>query len=470
MFIFFKTFTFRILLPFIDQTMLILSFLIFYWLSFYSGLSQEKEFYPLTDFLIPCLVINIFWLLLFALFGLYGKWKNTSRFDEVISVYKTITVGAVIFLIFSFWISPEISYSKLPVLGYWASLVVLVGAGRVILRSFQRYLLFKGIGLRQSIVVGTSKLIAEMLQNIKSSPALGYDIKGVIPTDLNILPKTIEGIKVLGSLKVLHKIVEKLKIADILIALEFKDEEEIFKLISAADSFDVDYSILPGPADVLAGRMMFNHLYGFPMIRILAEPIPPWEKNVKRIIDIMVGLLVIILFFPLLLIIAAAIKLNSKGPVFYIQERVGLRGRVFKLYKFRSMVADAEQHSGPVWADKNDVRITSVGRILRKLRMDELTQMYNILKGDMSLVGPRPERPFFVEQLKKKIPYYPLRLKVKPGVTGWAQIKHTYDSSLDDVRKKLEYDLYYIENMSLNMDFKIIIATFFVVLGRKGAH
>ena len=412
----------------------------------------------------------MFWLLLFALFGLYGKWKNTSRFDEIISVYKTITVGAVFFLIFSFWVSQRISLNKLPVLGYWASLVVFVGAGRVTVRSIQRYLLFKGIGLRPSIIVGKSELIAEMLQNIKSAPALGYDIKGVIPTVFDSHLKTIEGIKILGSLKNLHKIIEKLGVTDILIALEFKEEEEIFKLISAADSFDVDYSILPGPADVLAGRMMFNHLYGFPMIRILAEPIPPWEKNVKRIIDVIVGFMVIVLLFPFLLIIAVAIKLNSKGKVFYIQERAGFRGRVFKLYKFRSMVANAEQYSGPVWAGKNDARITNVGRILRKLRLDELPQMYNVLKGDMSMVGPRPERSFFVEQLKKKIPYYPLRLKVKPGVTGWAQIKHNYDSSLDDVRKKLKYDLYYIENMSLNMDFKIIIATFFVVLSRKGAH
>jgi len=450
--------------------MLILSFLFFYWLSFYSGLSPDKEYTPLTAYWLPCLIINVFWLLLFALFGLYGKWKNTSRFDELISVYKTITVGGVIFLIFSFWVSHQVSTSKLPVLGYWASLVVLVGVGRVTVRSIQRYLLLKSIGLRPSIIVGSSKLTAEMLQNIKRAPALGYDIKGVIPTDSDSNKKTIEGIKMLGSVTNLHIIIEKYRITDILIALEFKEEEEIFKLVSAAGSFDVDFSILPGPADVLSGRMMFNHLYGFPMIRILAEPIPPWEKNVKKMIDIVVSLMTIIVFSPLFLIVAAAIKLDSRGTVLYVQERVGFRGRIFNLYKFRSMVENAEEISGPVWAGINDTRITRVGRILRKTRIDELPQIYNILKGNMSLVGPRPERPFFVEQLKKKIPYYQLRQKIKPGLTGWAQIKHRYDRSLDDVREKLKYDLYYIENMSLNMDFKIIIATIFVVLGRKGAH
>ena len=460
----------RVFLPIVDQIMLILSFLFFYWLSFYSGLSPDKEYTPLTAYWLPCLIINVFWLLLFALFGLYGKWKNTSRFDELISVYKTITVGGVIFLIFSFWVSHQVSTSKLPVLGYWASLVVLVGVGRVTVRSIQRYLLLKSIGLRPSIIVGSSKLTAEMLQNIKRAPALGYDIKGVIPTDSDSNKKTIEGIKMLGSVTNLHIIIEKYRITDILIALEFKEEEEIFKLVSAAGSFDVDFSILPGPADVLSGRMMFNHLYGFPMIRILAEPIPPWEKNVKKMIDIVVSLMIIVVFSPLFLIVAAAIKLDSRGPVLYVQERVGFRGRIFNLYKFRSMVENAEEISGPVWAGINDTRITRVGRILRKTRIDELPQIYNILKGNMSLVGPRPERPFFVEQLKKKIPYYQLRQKIKPGLTGWAQIKHRYDRSLDDVREKLKYDLYYIENMSLNMDFKIIIATIFVVLGRKGAH
>jgi len=420
----------RVFLPIVDQIMLILSFLFFYWLSFYSGLSPDKEYTPLTAYWLPCLIINVFWLLLFALFGLYGKWKNTSRFDELISVYKTITVGGVIFLIFSFWVSHQVSTSKLPVLGYWASLVVLVGVGRVTVRSIQRYLLLKSIGLRPSIIVGSSKLTAEMLQNIKRAPALGYDIKGVIPTDSDSNKKTIEGIKMLGSVTNLHIIIEKYRITDILIALEFKEEEEIFKLVSAAGSFDVDFSILPGPADVLSGRMMFNHLYGFPMIRILAEPIPPWEKNVKKMIDIVVSLMTIIVFSPLFLIVAAAIKLDSRGTVLYVQERVGFRGRIFNLYKFRSMVENAEEISGPVWAGINDTRITRVGRILRKTRIDELPQIYNILKGNMSLVGPRPERPFFVEQLKKKIPYYQLRQKIKPGLTGWAQIKHRYDRSL----------------------------------------
>jgi len=465
-----KFFSDRALLLILDQTMVVSAFALTWWVSFESGLSPDKPYIPIRHLWMPLIIINLFWLLLFALFGLYGKWKNLSRFDEVVSVYKTITVGAIVFLVIAFSTDATISESKLIVLGYWAALVVIVGAGRVGVRSVQRMLLTRGIGTKPSIIVGTIDHITDMLRKIRRFSALGYDVKGVVPIDRGRHPSQIEGIPALGTVSDLHSLVEAYHITDVLIALEFKEEEEIFRLISAVDSFDVDYSILPGPADVLAKRIMFNHLYGFPMIRILSEPMPPWEKNVKRLIDIGASLAALILFFPLMLLVAAAIKLESPGPVFYIQERIGYRGIKFRLWKFRSMIADAEKHSGPVWAGKNDDRITRTGKIIRKMRIDEIPQFYNILIGDMSLVGPRPEREFFVDQLKKKIPYYPLRLKVKPGLTGWAQIKHNYDRTLDDVREKLKYDLYYIENMSLSMDFKILLATVYVVLGAKGAH
>jgi exopolysaccharide biosynthesis polyprenyl glycosylphosphotransferase len=460
----------RVLLLVLDQTLIMSAFFLIWWISFESGLSPDKPYIPLRHILIPMLLNNLFWLLLFALFGLYGKWKYLSRFDELVSVYKTITVGAVFFLVIAFTTDSTISSSKLIVLGYWATLVLLVGVGRVGVRSVQRVLLLRGIGLRPSLIVGTMHYIPDMLRNLRRAPALGYGVRGVVPIDAGPHPESVEGIPVLGTVANLHTLVQSLGISDVLIALEFKEEEEIFRLVSAVDSFDVDFSILPGPADVLAKRMMFNHLYGFPMICVLAEPMPPWEKNVKRIIDIGVSMIALTVLSPFLLAIAAAIKLESKGPVFYIQERVGYRGSTFRLWKFRSMVADAEKACGPVWAGKNDTRVTRLGRIMRMTRIDEIPQLYNILKGDMSLVGPRPEREFFVEQLKKKIPYYPLRLKVKPGLTGWAQIKHNYDRSFDDVREKLKYDLYYIENMSLSMDFKILLATVYVVIGTKGAH
>jgi exopolysaccharide biosynthesis polyprenyl glycosylphosphotransferase len=197
---------------------------------------------------------------------------------------------------------------------------------------------------------------------------------------------------------------------------------------------------------------------------------PEWEKGLKRIIDIFVSLFILILASPALIITAFAIKIDSPGSVFFKQARCGIDGELFKMIKFRSMYHDAEKHSGPVWSTKNDPRITNIGRIIRRVRIDEIPQMINVLKGEMSLVGPRPERPYFVEKLSKEIPYYKRRLKVKPGITGWAQVKHKYDESIEDVKIKLRYDLFYIENMSIRMDFKILFRTIFVVLFAKGHY
>jgi len=194
------------------------------------------------------------------------------------------------------------------------------------------------------------------------------------------------------------------------------------------------------------------------------------EKRLKRILDIIVSLLILIISFPIVIMASLAIKLDSKGPVFFRQERCGLNNKLFRIIKFRSMVHNAEKMTGPVWSQKGDPRITRVGNIIRKLRIDEIPQMFNVLKGEMSLVGPRPERPFFVEKLSEQIPYYKRRLKVRPGITGWAQVKHKYDESIEDVKIKLRYDLFYIENMSLRMDFKILVRTIFVVLFARGHY
>jgi exopolysaccharide biosynthesis polyprenyl glycosylphosphotransferase len=194
----------------------------------------------------------------------------------------------------------------------------------------------------------------------------------------------------------------------------------------------------------------------------------PWERVVKRLIDIVVSLIVLVAGLPLWILIAILIKIDSRGPVIYKQERVGKDGKIFTLYKFRSMHENAEALTGPTWAMKNDPRVTRVGKILRKLHLDEIPQFVNVLKGDMSLIGPRPERPVFVEKLSKEIPLYRRRLKVKPGITGWAQVKYKYDESIEDVKKKLQYDLFYIENMSLRMDLKIIAYTILHILSGKG--
>lgn len=198
------------------------------------------------------------------------------------------------------------------------------------------------------------------------------------------------------------------------------------------------------------------------------ELLKTWESFAKRFLDLLTSLSILILTLPLWMIIAAMIKLNSHGPVLYRQIRVGKDGRHFKMLKFRSMKTDAEKHTGPVWAGRNDPRVTKVGRFLRKTHLDELPQFLNVVKGDMSLVGPRPERPFFVEKLSKEIPLYKHRHRVKPGITGWAQVKYKYDENIEDVRNKIKYDLFYIENNSWRLDLKILFNTVYVMVAGKG--
>ena len=230
----------------------------------------------------------------------------------------------------------------------------------------------------------------------------------------------------------------------------------------------VSMKIIPDLYDIISGQARTNEIYGFPLIEIMPEIMQPWERTIKRAIDIVVSSLILFLGLPVWLLVALAIKLDSHGPIFYTQERMGKDGKRFKIAKFRSMNHDAEAESGPTWAGKQDPRVTRVGKYLRKARLDEIPQLINVLDGDMSLVGPRPERPYFVEQLSREIPLYMRRLKVRPGITGWAQVKHKYDESVDDVRKKVQYDLFYIENMSLRMDLKILFRTISVVLLGKG--
>jgi exopolysaccharide biosynthesis polyprenyl glycosylphosphotransferase len=195
-----------------------------------------------------------------------------------------------------------------------------------------------------------------------------------------------------------------------------------------------------------------------------------WQWGVKRLVDIVVSCIVLVPLAPVWSLVGILIKLDSPGPVFFKQDRVGKNGRTFRVYKFRSMIADAERETGPVWATPDDKRVTRIGRFIRRFRIDEVPQFLNVLKGEMSLVGPRPERPYFVQQLEQEVVFYRRRLLVRPGITGWAQVKHRYDTSLDDVRKKITYDLYYLENMSLTLDLKIMLRTVFVALSGRGTH
>jgi exopolysaccharide biosynthesis polyprenyl glycosylphosphotransferase len=418
------------------------------------------------------LIVYFFWLFLLLFFGQYQVWHARSRTDELIDVMKVVTVGVFLIFLITFDVEKDIDrpfqVSRFLVALYWLLMVISVGSGRLLLRSVLRKLLTAGFGRQRTAIVGWGKKAWELADQTEAAPALGYSIIGFVNPDEEPSRGKYRENPILGSLSHLHEIVQKKSIHEVFIAIPRRSERLLEQVIAQCNGLSVGIKAVPDLYDVLIGQVRTNQIYGFPLIEILPHLISPWERVVKRLIDIVFSLAVIVIAFPLCLLIAAAIVLNGRGPILYSQERVGKKGKHFHIYKFRTMVTDAEKHSGPVWASKNDPRVTGVGRILRKLRLDELPQLLNILKGDMALVGPRPERPYFVEKLKSIYPLYMRRLSIRPGITGWAQVKGTYDQTLEDVRTKLEYDLFYLENMSLRMDLKIILNTVHIVLRGKG--
>jgi len=453
---------------FIDLIALNLAWSVYFWFRIRSNwISYSAE----PDYWSPMLAVCIFWLILFFISGLYRSWYAKSRFDEFATIFKAVTFGVLV-LFFAIFVDDRMVgsrlHARLLILIYWALILFFVGSGRFLQHTFQRRLLQAGVGLHNTIIAGWSERARELYDNVRQYPALGYKIVGFVQVTPEDYPDSYNGVPLLGHVQELPEIIKMYGIRDVLIALDSTEHDRLLSVISVCNFNEVSLKIIPDLYDIISGQARTNQIYGFPLIEIMPEIMQPWERAVKRGIDIVVSFIILFLGLPVWMIVAIAIKLDSKGPIFYTQERVGKDEKHFRIFKFRSMYEDAEHASGPVWADKEDPRVTKVGKILRRLRLDEVPQLINVLDGNMSLVGPRPERPFFVEQLSKDIPLYKRRLKVRPGITGWAQVKHKYDENIEDVKKKVQYDLSYIENMSLRMDFKIMLNTIMVVLSGRG--
>jgi exopolysaccharide biosynthesis polyprenyl glycosylphosphotransferase len=260
----------------------------------------------------------------------------------------------------------------------------------------------------------------------------------------------------------------EMRVQDVIIALEKEQQEKWLPVVSSVDDPKVTLKMLPDFHQMVGGYAKTHQIFGLPLVDIQPAEMPTWEWFVKRSLDVLVSAVVLVVLLPLILILAIAVRLTSEGPAIYKQQRVGKHGREFTMYKFRSMVNNAEANTGPIWATDDDPRVTRIGYWLRKTRLDEIPQFFNVLFGDMSLVGPRPERPHFVKKYERSIPLYSRRLRVKPGITGWAQVKWKYDESFDDVKERTKYDLFYVENISLRLDVKILMNTLFVVLRAEG--
>ncbi|MEX1139050.1 MAG: sugar transferase [Bacteroidota bacterium] len=461
----------KILLVVLDFLTINAAYVWFYWLRIGSG---WFEYAIQPELWLPLMAIFVYWLIWFWFFGLYRHWYAQSRLDEVLTLFRTTAVGTLVlfFLVFLDDQSGSPSSARELIVVYWVMLFGLVTIGRLAVRALQKKLLEAGVGARNTVIVGWSKKAYELCDMVVRYPALGYKLVGFItphrPGRRSVKRAEYRDIPVVGALPNLPELLDRHQVKEVLIGLDSTEHDLLLEVIRLCNGHEVGMKINPDLYDIVSGQARINSIYGFPLIEVMPELMKPWEEVMKRVVDVCAAGVILVIGLPLWILVAAVIKLDSKGPILYRQERLGRNGIPFTMLKFRSMFLEAEHKSGPKWAEHNDPRVTRVGKLIRRIHIDEVPQFVNVLVGHMSLVGPRPERQYFVEKLEKDLPLYRRRLKVRPGITGWAQIKYRYDRSVEDVKTKLKYDLFYIENMSWRMDLKILFNTLVVMLRGKG--
>ncbi len=414
------------------------------------------------------LLMQVFLSGILFISGLYNGEPTTSRIMEIQKLIK-VTFSIVVLVTFVDAVTAlQVSLRAGALFKYWLILVTLTIPLRLAFRTFQKYLLRSGFGRRRTVILGANQRGIRAEQEILNHDQQGFDVVGFIRglDDPDIVPPG--GMRLLGTEKDINKLILEHQVSDVVLALEKSDHSRVMGAIDRINGSPVSIKIVPDMYEVISGLARTQQIYGLPLIDVNPNLTTFYYRVFKRIIDWIIAVVALVVTSPLFGIIALATKIDSKGPVFYKQTRVGQSNKHFMIYKFRSMVDNAEEGTGPVWAREEDDRITKVGKFLRRYRLDEIPQLINIVKGEMSLIGPRPERPYFVDQLMQQFPFYHRRHKVRPGLSGWSQIKHPYDQDIEDVRQKLKYDFYYIENLSFSLDMLIIISTIFVVFSGEG--
>jgi exopolysaccharide biosynthesis polyprenyl glycosylphosphotransferase len=416
---------------------------------------------------LPQLIIFV-GTLIAAIFAsrLYTRRRGQPRLEELWTLTKAVTLGTLIAIaIISFAFKNSFDYRRPMIVLAWALSIALLTLGRFVHIQTQRALLRRGIGSSDVLLVGTGEVARMILQKMLHSPQLGYHPIGLIAVEDG--PPRVLGLPVVGMLADLPKVIEGHKVQEVIICLPEASHDELVQITAQCERERVGIRIYPDVFQIMASEVSISDLAGMPLLTMRDVALRGWHLALKRGVDIVGSLAALIVLSPLMMLTAVLIKLESPGPVFYVQERMGLDAKPFPMLKFRSMRADAERY-GPGWTTQNDPRRTRIGALLRQLSVDELPQFINVLLGDMSLVGPRPERPVYVEQFRQSIPRYMDRHREKAGLTGWAQVNGLRgDTSITD---RTKYDLWYIENWSLSLDFKIMVRTVLRVFGDRSAY
>jgi exopolysaccharide biosynthesis polyprenyl glycosylphosphotransferase len=454
----------------IDGLMTALAFFLAYWLRLWIKFpSPPVNIQPFPNYLGMMAIQVLTMLTVFFFSRLYHLKRGISRLDEFSTIFTASSIGNIMSIAFAsllFKNSPlELDYSRGMVVYAWFLTIVLVFLGRVLHNAIRFSLRSRGVAADKVLIVGTGEVGQIILHKIRNSPRLGYEVVGFI--DGAPAQKAVMDVPILGDVDDIPSIIDAYEIDEVIIGLPEASHQEILTVISRCEREKVSIKVFPDVFQIMASEVSIGELGGLPLLTIRDIALRGWKLTLKRAVDLIGSAVGLIVLSPLMMLVALLVKLDSPGPVFYAQERMGLDARPFWMLKFRSMWEDAEAKTGPVWATKDDPRRTKIGAFIRRFSIDELPQLINVLLGEMSLVGPRPERPVFVEQFRQSIPRYMDRHREKAGLTGWAQVNGLRGDT--SIAERTKYDLWYIENWSLLLDFKIILRTLIRVFADRVA-
>lgn len=413
-------------------------------------------------------LISGFWITVFWITGFYKDIYRRSRLKELIYTFNSTLLGSIFIffaLILDDWVSGYVDYYK-GFLTYFGFQFFTTAILRFLISTRTNHRIKKGKIWFNTILVGSNENAVDLFTEMSGNKANGNRFVGFVSVHNNIRFLVEKNLKHLGTHNELTKIIDEYKIEEVIIASESSEHGKLEEIINILEGTNVTVKMIPDTYDIISGKVRLGSL-GAPLIEIRHELMPLWQRVVKRIFDIVVSLCVLLILSPVFIFASVMVKFGSSGPIFFRQQRMGNKGRYFEMIKFRSMYEDAEKN-GPQLSSQDDPRITRWGRFMRKYRLDELPQFINVLLGQMSIVGPRPERKFYIDQISEKAPHYKYVLKVKPGITSWGMVKFGYAENVDEMIQRLKFDIIYIENMNLFNDLKVLIYTVLIVLQGRG--